>query len=641
MSLDIQTLPPGMYHDEEGKLFCVPAHYGPTWRRNPDWDGVSKIDEFILPERTLGWHALNWISKNLLDDETDEFGEQLPWRPTNEQKRFILWFYALDEQGEYLYREIVLQRLKGWGKDPLAAAIAMVEFVGPCRFMGWAKTDLPHFGLKKGDAVGKPHPRAWIQVAAVSEEQTKNTMKLLSGFVTDKCIKDHSISPGILTWYAYHGQRTLTAVTGSPRALEGGRPTLVIKNETHQWVTSNNGHAMADAIERNATKAKDGAARTLSITNAYQPSESSVAQVEREAWEAEQAEDLIFSGTMYDSLEAPPDAKLRPPTIELPDGEKIEPTGDEIIDNFRAILEAVRGDSVWLNVKNMTKSILNRKNKPSRSRRFWFNCIVGAEDAWVDPEAIKKAISPAVARLRDEPGHDPLRVGWDMILPGEEIVIFGDCSKSDDSTALVGCRLSDGYLFTIGVWEKPPGKRGENWLAPREAFRQRVNEAFKRFKVVACWIDPSHTKDDEDGSHYWDTTIDKIMQDHRETLDPKHWPLKSGHKMHAVLWDMASPANTALFVEGAETFIEEIESKDDIEEFDPQFFHDGNPLLQQHMRQAVEAPTDKGMSLMKENRESAKKIDLAVCAVGAHMLSRIVLNKGVEEQDKPGEIWGR
>jgi hypothetical protein len=113
--MNLQTLPPGMYHDADGKLFCVPAHYGPTWRRNPDWNGVNKIDEFILPERTLGWHALNWISKNLLDDETDEFGEQLPWKPTNEQMRFILWFYALDEQGDFLFREIVLQRLKGWG----------------------------------------------------------------------------------------------------------------------------------------------------------------------------------------------------------------------------------------------------------------------------------------------------------------------------------------------------------------------------------------------------------------------------------------------------------------------------------------------------------------------------------------------
>jgi hypothetical protein len=28
----------------------------------------------------------------------------------------------------------VLQRPKGWGKDPLLAVICMVEFVGPSRF---------------------------------------------------------------------------------------------------------------------------------------------------------------------------------------------------------------------------------------------------------------------------------------------------------------------------------------------------------------------------------------------------------------------------------------------------------------------------------------------------------------------------
>jgi hypothetical protein len=635
-----QQLDPGMYHADDGVLICVPMAYGPTWRRNPDWDGVSKLDEFVLPERTLGWQALRWISKNLLDDETDAFGNQLPWKPTNEQMRFILWFYALDEEGSFLFREIVLQRLKGWGKDPLAAAISMVEFVGPCRFSHWATEDMPHLGLAKGDPVGKQHPRAWIQVAAVNQEQTKNTMKLLKGFVSKKCMDEHSIDDGILTWYAYHGQRTIEAVTSSPRALEGGRATLIIKNETHQWVTSNGGHDMADVIERNATKSKDGAARTLSITNAYQPSESSVAQVEREAWEAEQADDLMSSGTMYDSLEAPPDAKLRPPTIELEGGEKLEPTNEEIIDNFRAVLEAVRGDSWWLSVVNMTKSILNRKNKPSRSRRFWFNQIVGAEDAWANPQAILKAAHPDVMRRRQDPGHDPLHVGWDEILPSDEVVLFGDGSKNDDSTAIVGCRLSDGYLFTVGVWEKPPGKRGENWLAPRTAVTARVNEATKRFNVIAFWFDPSHTKDDEEGSRYWDSTIDGWFQKRRETLNPLYWPLKSGHNKHGILWDMAGPANRKMFVGGAEAFLEDLHRLDDIEEFDPAMHHDGHPLLMQHMRQAVEAPTDDGMSLMKENRESAKKIDLAVCAVGAHMLRRIVLNTGLEEEEEGGEIWG-
>jgi hypothetical protein len=47
------------------------------------------------------------------------------------------------------------------------------------------------------------------------------------------------------------------------------------------------------------------------------------------------------------------------------------------------------------------------------------------------------------------------------------------------------------------------------------------------------------------------------------------------------------------------------------------------------------------VSLMKENRESAKKIDLAVSAVGARMMRGIVLNLTPEEEAAPDNtIWG-
>jgi hypothetical protein len=47
--------------------------------------------------------------------------------------RFILWWYAVDEFGRFVYRKGVLQRMKGWGKDPLLAVICLVELVGPSR----------------------------------------------------------------------------------------------------------------------------------------------------------------------------------------------------------------------------------------------------------------------------------------------------------------------------------------------------------------------------------------------------------------------------------------------------------------------------------------------------------------------------
>lgn len=93
----------------------MPQHYGPTWERNPDWDGETLSQEFNLPTWTLGWQVIRWIEDNLLSDDLDDNDKPLPFQLTNEQMRFILWFYAINEFGHFAFREIVLQRLKGWG----------------------------------------------------------------------------------------------------------------------------------------------------------------------------------------------------------------------------------------------------------------------------------------------------------------------------------------------------------------------------------------------------------------------------------------------------------------------------------------------------------------------------------------------
>jgi phage terminase large subunit-like protein len=552
--------------------------------------------------------------------------------------RFILWWYAIDARGRFIYREGVLQRLKGWGKDPLAAVIAAVELVGPCRFMGWTTRRRPDLGLEIGDPIGKSHPRAWIQIAAVSKDQTKNTMTLFPGLFTQKCKDLHGITIGKEIVYAYAGARRIEAVTSSPATLEGGRPTLVIMNETHHWKANNDGHAMSDVISRNARKSKGGAARRLAITNAYEPSEDSVAQRRRETWEEQEAGLAIKTGILYDSLEAPPDATMRPAKVRNAEGKLVEPTEEEVREHLAAIIRGVRGDAWWLDIDSLVDAILDKETPVSQSRRFWFNQIVAAEDAWLDPAAIKKAIDPLVAANREIVGKDDLKVGWRAVMPDEDVVMFFDGSKSDDATAIVGCRVSDSYIFTIGVWQKPKGERGKTWLVPRHAVDKRVREAFDTFRVVGFWADPSHATDDTDGTRYWDELIDTWHRDFNQEL--KIWATKSGLNTHSVMFDLASPERQRLFVGAAEEFVEQMESKDDIEEFDPQFKIDGHPALVAHMRNARRYPTKFGNSLMKDNRESARKIDLAVAAVGARLLRRSLLNGEKPEEKRSGEVWG-
>ena len=521
------------------------------------------------------------------------------------------------------------------GKDPLGAILCAVEFVGPCRFSHWALEDDETRDIPAGDPVGVEHPRAWIQIAAVSRDQCRNTMTIFPGLFSKECVREHKIDIGKEIIYAHGGARRIESVTSSPRALEGGRTTFVLMGETHHWLQNNEGHEMAKVIDRNLVKNPGGQARSLSITNAYEPSDDSVAQHQRENWENEVAGLAISTGVLYDSIEAPPNAKMAWSKNE--DGSV--PTDDEIRAYIGSVIAAVRGDAVWLDIENIVNAILDVNNAVSTSRRFYYNQIVASEDAWLHPDAAKAAIDPLVAERRNmlDLEVDILRVGW-LPMPSEEIAAFFDGSKSDDSTALVGCVLATGYVFTIGVWQKPAGEAGKHWTAPRNEVDSRVDEMFERFNVVAFWADPSHTKDD-DGSRYWDGIIDRWHRIYKDRL--RYWAVKSGDRAHSIMWDMTSPERTKLFVAAAETFVSELEIEGP-EGFQPSFRIDGHPPLMDHLRNAKKYFTRDGTSLFKGGRESAKKIDLAVCAVGARLLRRLVLNKGEEEQPvkKQGRLWG-
>lgn len=95
------------------------SHIGPTWEPNPDWNGVNLIGpqgKYILPEFSLGYQAWAWVRENLLAPDSND-AQPTPFTPTFEQYRFVLWWYAVDDHGRFLYRRGVLQRLKGWGRS--------------------------------------------------------------------------------------------------------------------------------------------------------------------------------------------------------------------------------------------------------------------------------------------------------------------------------------------------------------------------------------------------------------------------------------------------------------------------------------------------------------------------------------------
>ncbi|MGH3585644.1 MAG: hypothetical protein ACRDQ0_04930 [Pseudonocardia sp.] len=451
-----------------------------------------------------------------------------------------------------------------------------------------------------GQPLGVQHPAAWVQMAAVSQDQTRNTMTIFPSLLSKRALEEYRIDLGKEIIYADKGRARIEAVTSSPRALEGGRPTATYPNETHHWLESNQGHEMAAVIERNATKSADGQSRTLAITNAFEPGEDSVAERTRDAYEATEAGRAADTGLFYDSLEAPAEAKLT--------AEWIEPT-----------LRAVRGDSTWLDIERLKASILDVRNPPSRSRRFWYNMIDAAEDAWM------------------------ARYEWDAckredlsLADGDEIVVFFDGSKSDDATGLAACRMSDGLVATLGVWQKPPNWPSPNtpgyvpWQVPREDVDGVVANAFNRFKVLAFFADPGSGQD-EDGEMYWDAFLDRWGQAYGKKLLLR--AVVAGAKAHAVRWDMRDRRNQEQFTEAVKRAREDILQR--------QLVHDGHKVMRTHVINARRRTNAWGVTIGKEHRESARKIDLAICMIGARMLRRLVLNSPKNQKRSTARGKGR
>ena len=83
-----------------------------------------------------------------------------------------------------------------------------------------------------------------------------------------------------------------------------------------------------------------------------------------------------------------------------------------------------------------------------------------------------------------------LNDAWQQVVSDtDEITLGFDGSVSDDSTALVGCRIRDGMLFLIKLEQKPDGPQGAKWRVDRDSFDGRVRWVFNHYNVVGMFAD--------------------------------------------------------------------------------------------------------------------------------------------------------
>lgn len=452
------------------------------------------------------------------------------------------------------------------GKSPLLAALCIIEFVGPCRFS--------HFD-DFGNAVGKPVASPWVQIAATALHQTANTLDMVRGMLVESpLVESCGLDVGKLSIQFTDGRPgKIEPVTAASASLEGGRPTFAVLDETHHWTESNGGHRVAEVIDRNIRKNPGGRARYVESTNAYNPNEDSSAQRTHEA---------VRDGAMdvlYDCVEAPV-----LPIGERPFREFIRTESDLV----KAALRESYGDSVWVDVDSIYAAMIDPRTSIANALRFYLNQVAEGADTWIPADEWASCYDDA-----------------DPIQPGDAIAIGFDGSIRNDSTGLVGCRLRDGRLFLLGLWECPEGAAGRGWEVDPLAVEAAFAEAFATYDVQWAYCDPP----------YWQDIIGR-------------WAIEYGQDRIFEFWTNR-PTQMARAVERFSTAVAQ-----------RGLSHDGDADLSRHVLNAVTREVPQGLLITKDSPKSKRKIDLAVCAVLAYEGRADALEDGRGRPRRRGRVVG-
>lgn len=517
------------------------------------------------PDYTLGWAAAKWAMSTLRQPNGPNAGK--PFRLTPGQIRFLLWWYALDSSGSWVFHHAVRRLAKGSGKSPFAAVLALTELCGPVRFDHWDPGE-------PGGVVGKPVAMPLVQIAATAESQTENTMRMVRAFAPkgSKVVQRYGLEPG-KQQYNMAPEGTLRVLTTSSTAAEGSEASFVIADETEWWIPSNGGPDFHSTLIDNLTKS---GSRMVETCNAWVPGIDSVAETSWDDWVLQEEGSFPAAGrTLYD-------ARIAAPDTDLADAESLT-----------AALEWVYEDCWWQNVDPIKARIWSPKSRPDESRRKYLNQPTASAYSWVTPQEWSQMA---------DPGH--------VVADGVEVVLFFDGSKSRDATALVACEVESGHVFTIGVWEPDPSHSSTETVNFAE-IDGAVMRAFDRYRVLAFFADVRE----------WESYV-LTEWPRRHGDDLIMWAAPASRPPQPIAWDMR--AHVTEFAKAAEACHEEIENGD--------FTHDGDSRIARHVGNAHRHPVRDLISISKESPDSPRKVDGAVCVVGARMVRRIVL--GSKEYDK-------
>jgi hypothetical protein len=400
------------------------------WR---GWRGPTEHKPFP----SLGWLWLDWTYA-FLPSPADELQ---PLVYTDEQARRLVRWAELDPvTGDFVYLRLILEEAKGFGKSPMAATLDILDLAGPVCFDGWDADGEP-VGVPWGTGL---RPPPWVQIAAVSEDQTENTYGALYSLMNSNGGRPADalrIDAGRTRLFLRDRPGRLEPVTASAGSREGQRLTKFTADETQLWNPSNGGLKLIRTLRRNVAKMNG---RGVETTNSPTLGEKSVAEMSDP--------DHPDSGVLHYAR--------RPRHVPDP------ADSDE---SLLSELVHVYSGAPWISPDRLLRDIRDPSTPWDDSLRYFFNVRTSGEMRAIDPRQWD-----ALAKPREVPAGELVGAGFDG-------------SEFHDATVIRVC-TADGYSFIWRYWARPPGVAV--WQVPRLEVEQAVAELFSRYTVGLMLCDP-------------------------------------------------------------------------------------------------------------------------------------------------------
>lgn len=431
---------------------------------------------------SLGYQVIDFLEEYACHGPGDVMGQPLNFANDPEVEDFIIRAYELDpETGRRKKRRAVYSAPKGRAKSETAGLVGVNESLGPARFDGWDAS---------GQPVGRPVTSPFIRCLATEEKQAGNTFQNIAYIMGEWGPDTHpDIYGGITGVRDYRRATALSLPDGGEAVLstagaaskDGGKETFLVPDEIHLYVTQELRDMYATAL-RNTGKRKHAEPWALLTTTACRLGEQSVWEVLEKRFRLEQLGD--------DWLVHHREARGK---IDINDRER---TIKQLRDVYGVAMDPELG---WM----LAEDVYSDMHDPTVCRdeaeaaRYFLNRSMSGSDAWIAKVIHDRQARPFVDK-DDRPTEDAKP--W-TVAEGSAIAIGFDGSLNDDSTVLRGCRMSDGFLFKLGVWEKPSGPVGDGWSVPRGEVLARIREVYRTYNVSRGYFDP----------HEWRSDIEELQ----------------------------------------------------------------------------------------------------------------------------------